>query len=489
MIADLATPSSPTLIVGTPGKENGLDEFQHLDDYALLGVSSGATPDDIKRAYRREIAKYHPDRYRAADPHTQQYVRERSQRITEAYSALSRGARQRASAAVRRQPTVGPQAAGASQVDVLYQQATTRLREGHVDQAIHLLHQLQRIEPFFRDVAELLARAEHMRAAAGVAGGAQSRRPFVWLGAGMVGLFALLVGTWGTGALWAGRVADSTPAGVLALASADAPSVAPQAPSEPPQPSVAPTSADPPASAAGPADHASTTVPPPAESMPTPTVVGPAEVAVSPSPAQSRESVAPPVLAPSPTPAAAAAAPSRRPLAVEGGRVLVADAFNDPGSGWANIQAATYTLGYRDGAYAITTEPGTGSIFAFGAPLAQGNMVIGADVTPVRGLAGMIFGPDKSYRFFISGDGRFRVEQQGKALVPLTASKAIRRGSNRLAIAAADKRVSLYANGVLLTNLDLPVSLEGTTYGFVVLAGPGGGEGIFDSLSVRTLPR
>jgi hypothetical protein len=174
---------------------------------------------------------------------------------------------------------------------------------------------------------------------------------------------------------------------------------------------------------------------------------------------------------------------------VESGQVLVADTFSDPGSGWANLQTATYTLGYRDGAYAITTEPGTGSIFSFGAPLAQSNVVLGADVTPVRGSAGMIFGPENSFRFFISGDGRFRVDQQGQALVPWTASNAIRRGTNRLSVAAAGRRASLYANGVLLTNLDLPTALEGTTYGFVVLAGPRGGEGVFDSLTVRTLPR
>ena len=46
-----------------------------------------------------------------------------------------------------------------------------------------------------------------------------------------------------------------------------------------------------------------------------------------------------------------------------------------------------------------------------------------------------------------------------------------------------------YANGTLLANLNVPAPLAGTTYGFVVIPGPNGGEGIFDSLTVRTLPR
>ena len=493
------------MIVGAPGKENGLDEFQHLDDYALLGVSSGATLDDIKQAYRREITKYHPDRFRMADPQTQQYARERSQRITEAYSTLSRGARQRAGAGFRNQPTVrtpasasrSAQFSAASQLGVVYQQATTRLGEGHVDEAIRLLQQIQRVDPFYRDVDELLARAEHMRATSGVGAGEPQRRPFWWLAAGVVSVVALLVGVWSSGIFPSGRVAESTPAAVIALGSTAAPSVPTFTATATPLPAATPSSVSSPAATAPvvvvPTDISPTSAPPPTESAPTATIVAPTEVPATPPAALPTESVATPAAVPSPTAAPpiaqATRVPAPRPVAVESGRVLISDTFNDPSSGWANLQTATYTLGYRDGAYAITTEAGTGSIFSFGAPLAQGNVVLGADVTPVRGLAGVLFGPDNSFRFFISGDGRFRVDQQGNALVPATASNAIRRGTNRLAIAAAGRRASLYANGVLLTNLDLPASLEGTTYGFVVLSGPRGGEGVFDSLTVRTLPR
>jgi hypothetical protein len=174
---------------------------------------------------------------------------------------------------------------------------------------------------------------------------------------------------------------------------------------------------------------------------------------------------------------------------VEGGPVVAGDNFANPASGWPTLQTPTYNLGYRNGAYVITSGPNTGAVFAYGSPLGQNNAIIGADVIPVRGSAGLMFGPNNSYRFVISADGRFRVEQRGKVLVRPTPSNAVRAGRNRLVMAVAGTRVSLYANGVLLANLNVPAPLAGTNYGFVVIPGAGGGEGIFDSLTVRALPR
>ncbi len=487
-----------------------MDDFQHLDDHALLGVSPSASPDEIKQAYRREITKYHPDRYRHADSQTQQYARERSQRLTEAYAALSRNKGQRLSTSSRSQFERTPaapsrssftQPTASTQIADWYEQAAALLAAGRADEALKLLRRIQRVDPFYRDVDALAAEAEQMEVAR-LSSVRAGRQPLVWIAAAALGLVMVLGGAWGAGLFDRAQttiepgpaVAAASPAAMTASVSSGEPA-APSASSSPEPLALATASSVATQSGATAGTPTVETIltasapptevvptakaPPPTEVVPTARVTQPTEIAPT----------ATAVVAARPPRAASPPAPARPPVAVESGRVLVAENFNNAASGWPNIQTDAYTLGHRNGTYAITTTPGTGAIFAFGKRLSQGNVVIGADVTPIRGSAGLLFGPDNSYRFFISGDGRYRVEQRGKALVPATASKAVQRGTNRLVIAASGKRVSLYANGVLLTNLDLPSSLEGTTYGFVVSGGSSHGEGEFDTLTVRSLPR
>ncbi|MBM4286290.1 MAG: J domain-containing protein [Deltaproteobacteria bacterium] len=55
------------------------------DYYQLLGVSRGASPEDIKKAYRKLALKYHPDKAKG----DKQEAEEQFKKISEAYAVLS----------------------------------------------------------------------------------------------------------------------------------------------------------------------------------------------------------------------------------------------------------------------------------------------------------------------------------------------------------------------------------------------------------------
>lgn len=56
--------------------------------YDLLGVSASASPDEIKHAFRREIAKYHPDKVHHLGREFQEIAAVRSAELTQAYKTL-----------------------------------------------------------------------------------------------------------------------------------------------------------------------------------------------------------------------------------------------------------------------------------------------------------------------------------------------------------------------------------------------------------------
>jgi curved DNA-binding protein CbpA len=87
--------------------------------YELLGVDRRAPAEEIKRAFRREIAKYHPDKVQHLGKEFQEIAAVRSAELTRAYKTLTDdGARAEydeglgeappAAAAVSRQPSADP---------------------------------------------------------------------------------------------------------------------------------------------------------------------------------------------------------------------------------------------------------------------------------------------------------------------------------------------------------------------------------------------
>lgn len=55
--------------------------------YQALGLQEGASEEDVKKAYRREVMRWHPDRYRGND---KQGAARKFREVTDAYAALSK---------------------------------------------------------------------------------------------------------------------------------------------------------------------------------------------------------------------------------------------------------------------------------------------------------------------------------------------------------------------------------------------------------------
>jgi DnaJ-domain-containing protein 1 len=63
-------------------------DFAHASAWRVLGVSAGADPAEIKRAYRRLARSFHPDSHPSASADERRALARRFQAVTEAYRAL-----------------------------------------------------------------------------------------------------------------------------------------------------------------------------------------------------------------------------------------------------------------------------------------------------------------------------------------------------------------------------------------------------------------
>ncbi|HEY1011935.1 MAG TPA: DnaJ domain-containing protein, partial [Herpetosiphonaceae bacterium] len=167
-----------------------MHDFEQFDQYELLGVSRSAPPEEIKRAYRQEIAKYHPDKWSMADPASQEYARKRASAITEAYSGLRDFAQRIGPAPAEPASSVNR----AERLAQMYAQAQALLGQNNAAQAVPVLRQIQQADPFYRDSADLLAQAERSlkRPAAAAAPGERRSRRGLYMALGGAGAAALI---------------------------------------------------------------------------------------------------------------------------------------------------------------------------------------------------------------------------------------------------------------------------------------------------------
>jgi hypothetical protein len=450
-----------------------VSDFENLDYYELLGVSRSASLDEIKRAYRREISKYHPDRFVNATPEEQAYAGQRSQRLTAAYGVLSNLAAR--SAYNRGQPPVvgrraqrppAPAQARDHQAE-LYDQAQAHLAAGRTMQAIGALRQLQQINPFYRDSADLLAVAEAELGSRQARSSRRGGRPLLIAGGVAGGVAVAALAAWAIG-LRGGATASGTPKTV-----APAAFVATNVPTQAPEPSFA----------TGIPTLQPTAAPQPNTAQPT----------EAPTTAPTETPIIDPTLAP--TEALPTEAPTEAPAqAGEPGELLLADAFS--AGGWADLSGPGWTVGYQGSRYHITADPGTGSIWSYRTAPAR-DVSIGVDVQVTKGEGGLLlrFLDANNYVSISLNPSRtsFRLEQHSAGNVNVLdggQSEAIQTGAdvtNRLVARLRGSRIQVLANGQPLADVDAPNAPNTARYGLVAIGGDTASEVFFDNLEIRAV--
>ncbi len=76
--------------VGRPGAPQWDDD--DCDPFTTIGVSPGATFDDVRAAWRERLAEYHPDRFATAGAKIKQLALSESQRLNAAFHEIRRRA-------------------------------------------------------------------------------------------------------------------------------------------------------------------------------------------------------------------------------------------------------------------------------------------------------------------------------------------------------------------------------------------------------------
>ena len=447
-----------------------MTDFDNLDHYAILDVSRNANIEQIKRAYRREMSKFHPDRFANGSAEQQRYASLRSQRINEAYRILSdffsRSEYDRGMDApsVRPSRINVPPPAPASKRDhqaELYEQAQLHLNAGQPVQALALLRKLQQINPFYRDSSSLLERAkeavEKQRPARSIVSKA------VLIAAGLGGTAILLAALF-----WAfGRERTEITASWPTLAITSNPIT-------PIKAQIAPSVTD-------------TTV-----HQPSSTILASATVVAKPTSMPSPTAMPSPTIVSEPT---AQATASPVPSQASTGELLLRDTFVD--GSWAQISGRGWRVGYDGNKYRIDAEPAYGFIWSYRSG-AAGKRSYAIDVQVTNGEAGLMlrFNNENSYMAFLidPAQGSYRVvnknSRTGQNLASGT-SAAIQQNAdaiNRIEARLSGDQLDMYINDQLIDTVSISDVPNSTRYGLIAQANTGSAVALFDNLEIRALP-
>jgi hypothetical protein len=453
-------------------------DFEDQDFYELLGVTRSASADEIKRAYRREISKYHPDRFANASPPDQEYAQRRSQRLTEAYAVLSDFASRSAynlgrPAPLGRAPRATAASTPAPQRDhqaELYEQARAHLEAGRTLQAVGVLRQLQQINPFYRDSADLLARTEaSLRARQ--APSSRSPRRLLLAGGALGGAALILLVAWTFG------MRGATPGVTASL---------PTAPASP-----APTEADPLLAAPTAAPAAVAEEPTPLPTL-APTVVPTVAPTEAPTAVPTVAPTEAPTAVPTVAPTLSNAAPTLAPLELQGSPLLEDDFSR---GGWASLRGNGWSVGYAEGRYRIAVDAGIGTIWSYRSVTSE-NVTIASDVQVTSGAGGLVmrFVDEYNYLTFVVDPQQtaYRVEQRRGGVITVLAaglSQAIgpADAQNRLAARVSGDLLQVAVNGQVLAEVDASGGPVSPRFGLVAISGTSPAEALFDNFQIRAV--